>query len=289
MSAPRPTLVIAADWSASSSVGPKSPAPDRCWIAWAASHHAPEPEYFRTRGACTGRVLELLSTHDGPAFVGFDFPIGYPPSEGGAAVLPTGRALVERIAAMVDDAPDATNNRFEVAAALNDEIRAITGAPSGPFWGRPTNTPIPGVPFTRPRSTGVRMFRAVEDHLKRSGSHPKSAWQLMGAGAAGGQALLGLPAIARILAAHPTRAALWPFERPQRHDAIVIGEIYPSLVDAAAIDHPIKDARQVVATRDALIARWDSGADPLDAPDAARREGWIAGVQSPESSESHTV
>ena len=278
MSPWRPSLIVAVDWSAASTIGPRSPSPDRCWIAWSMPGHAPGPEYFRTRGACTERVLELLETHDAPALVGFDFPIGYPPSLVGEALLPEGRALVERIASMIEDNGDATNNRFEVAAALNAEIRVATGMPVGPFWGRPARRPVAGLTVTKPRETGVREHRAIERTLRERGRRIHSPYQLMGIGSAGSQALMGLPAIDRILRARPGRATLWPFEPITRGDAIALAEIYPSLFGCDHIDHPIKDARQVVATRDALRDAWSAGGEPLEAPEHARREGWIAGV-----------
>ena len=56
---------------------------------------------------------------------------------------------------------------------------------------------------------------------------------------------------------------------------MVLAEIWPSLHDASRIDHPIKDARQVIATRDAMI----NGAPlAMDLPPAADREGWIVGA-----------
>jgi len=285
----RPELILAADWSASSTIGPRAPAPDRCWISWSTPEHAPQPEYFPTRGACTERVLALLGAHAGAAFVGFDFPIGYPTGVSGERVLPSGRDLVVRIASMIVDRHDATNNRFQVAAALNDEIRTRTGAPSGPFWGRPGRLDLDALPFKKPRATLVNERRTIEDHLRVRGVHAKSPWQLMGAGAAGGQTLLGLPAIGSILDAFPGRAVLWPFERPGRRGSVVVAEVYPSIFDDGAPNHPIKDARQVEATRDALRRIWSSGADPLAAPGCAACEGWMAGVQPPESSESQSV
>ncbi|HJR01646.1 MAG TPA: cobalamin biosynthesis protein CbiG, partial [Methylomirabilota bacterium] len=67
--------------------------------------------------------------------MGFDFAFGYPAEAG----LPAGRALCARLAALVRDEADGTNNRFEVAGLLNGEIQAAFGGGfDGPFWCHPS-------------------------------------------------------------------------------------------------------------------------------------------------------
>ena len=100
----------------------------------------PEPCYFRTRADAEAFIRERLLAEPGRALVGFDFAFGYPAEAG----LPAGRALCARLAAMVRDAPDGTNNRFEVAGLLNREIQAtLAGEFDGPFWGHPRARRIP--------------------------------------------------------------------------------------------------------------------------------------------------
>lgn len=275
MTSPR---VIVVDWSAAAAPGPATPTADRCWLA---CDDTPA-EYFRTRAACTERLAELLRGDARPTIVGVDFPLGYPPSLEGRAVLPTGRTLVTLVASLLADDDRDANNRFEVAAILNERVRERTGAPAGPFWGTPMGRDLPGVPGRKPApwdsATGVREFRRVEELLRAAGHNPQPAWKLAYTGSVGSQTLTGLAAIHRLLAdqAIAARCRLWPFEHPARRaDEILIAEVWPSLADHEAVDHPVKDARQVLALRDALLA-----VPPeleIDHP-AAATEGWILGV-----------
>jgi len=290
-------VVVAVDWSAASQPKPTAPSPDACWLAWAShdepSGRRPPPEYFRTRAACEARLRDLLTAHTGPALAGFDFPLGYPLARDGSPVLPVGRDLCRFLAERITDDDANRNNRFEVAAELNRALAARFGESHGPFWGCPANRSYAGDALlpTKRVMAAVPEYRAVERHVRETRRLAiQSAWKLYTTGSVGGQALLGLPAVYRLLDALGDRGVLWPFETgpgaSRRPDAVVIAEIWPSLFDADRVDHPIKDARQVIATRDALL---DS--DPLarDLPMIARREGWIVGFQSSDRSASHTV
>lgn len=86
------------------------------------------------------------------------------------------------------------------------------------------------------------------------------------------------------------RARLWPFEtawdQAIGEDAIVIAEVWPSLVDCSRQPYPIKDQRQVAAVRDwalddptALAAALTRPADLTEDEDLTcrEREGWILG------------
>ena len=128
-------LVIMVDWSAAASPGPAKPSPDRCWLAWSACGFHSEAEYFRTRNGCMKRVYDLVSSHNGSACVGFDFPFGYPAGSG----LGGGRAAAKRIAQTLQSDTQDRNNRFDVAAELNREISASPG----PFWGCPVASASP--------------------------------------------------------------------------------------------------------------------------------------------------
>lgn len=281
----KPTLVLMVDWSAAASLGPVKPSKDRCWLAWGLTGGPPGPlpatEYFRTRGACTSRIAALASAHAGPVLIGLDFPIGYPRDELDRPVLPEGRALVEHVAAHVVERADGSSNRFEVAALLNQQIRAATGRPEGPFWAHPQGRTIAGLTFKKSRDTGVREYRRVERGLRDRGRNVQSPWKLMGAGAVGSQALVGLFAVARVLAQAQARGRLWPFEPIDRPDAIVVAEIWPSLGDFRAPRY----ASLEVADQKQVAAMWDwAASDParlqaaLQAvPPAATGEGWILG------------
>ncbi|MCW5756519.1 MAG: hypothetical protein KIT54_04705 [Phycisphaeraceae bacterium] len=277
-------LVIACDWSAAKGRKPE-PGEDRCWLAWRTREEAsPDPEYMPTRLEAEARVLELLLTHKAArALVGFDFAIGYPLAENGQPVLPIGRDLCAMLAGRISDDASGVNNRYEVAQDLNALIRERTGAPHGPFWGRPKElTQLTGLPMGREGPTGVPPFRAV-DGLARGvgGARPQSPWKLAGIGSVGSQSLMGLPTIHRLLIDPrlAPRAHLWPFEpapdRPDRADAITIAEIYPSLFPQRAPTHWYKDARQVSDSRDAM---WEMPTLEMPVHERAKSEGWIVGV-----------
>ena len=83
---------------------------------------------------------------------------------------------------------------------------------------------------------------------------------------------------------------IWPFEtglqRP--HATVVLAEIWPTLVDVDHVDHPVKDARQVIALADVLADReragtldlWFAPAVPAAArEDVLTEEGWVLGVE----------
>jgi len=208
--------------------------------------------------------------------------------------LPAGRALCARLAALIRDEPDGANNRFEVAGLLNHDIQvALGGDFAGPFWGHPAGHTYPYLTPTRPRPFPARIGdgRLIERRL--TGRRIQSPWKLYTRGAVGSQTLLGLPAIHRLLT-DPVlgpRARLWPFEtawdREIDHDAIVLAELWPSLVDRRGQPHPIKDACQVAAVRDwtlgspAALARGLACPPDLDTAEervVREREGWIVGT-----------
>ena len=278
--------IIIVDWSAASTPGPSRPAPDRCWLAWGSARRSPPPEYFRTRREAERRIAALAGAADGAVLIGFDFPFGYP----AGSSLGGGPGFAARLAGLIEDGATGDNNRFAVAARLNTEI----GSPPGPFWGCPPARATAALTVTKPSFAG-RPF--AERRLAEQWLRPRqimTTWQLLGRGAVGGQILLGLPALHR-LASSPvfgSRVAIWPFQTGWDADlaGIVIAEIWPSLCDHAAQPFPVKDARQVAATRDWALAADGAGrlraalARPqsLSARDAAiceSEEGWIVGAE----------
>lgn len=275
-------LVIAADWSAA--VGRKpNPCEDRCWLAWGRAEQLPserpDPLYCPTRLEAEARIVELIEEHPHErAVVGLDFAIGYPLTETSEPVLPIGRDLCAHVAERITDDASGVNNRFEVGDQLNREIMQVTGREAGPFWGRPKEHSFEHLPMRRPTSpTGVRQFRAAEKHAQTvTKQRPQSPWKLAGIGSVGSQSLVGLATVHRLLELFADRAHLWPFEpEPDRADAVTIAEIYPSLFPQHAPPHWYKDARQVVDSRDALLA------EPLNLEvehERASVEGWILGL-----------
>ena len=233
------------------------------------------PEYFRTRASCVGRAIELLRAHDGPAVVGFDFPMGYPSLPGGGRVMPEGRTLAAMLAERIEDRDDDRNNRFEVAAALNVEIASGLGSTQGPFWGCTIDQPR-GLLRTRPDPFPVPEYRPCEIELRAAGYRPQSAWKLAYPASVGSQTLTGMARVHEMLTHRDLgpRCWIWPFEAPPaRSDAIAIAEVWPGLSPFDAPEYTrvseIRDARQVLATRDSLRA-----IDP-GARNPACTGGWI--------------
>lgn len=277
--------IIIVDFSAAASPGPKKPKADQLWLAHVIPGEEPAPaEYFRTRHDLESRLDALIAATPGPMMIGWDFPFGYPAGSG----LGGGQQAAATLADMITDAPDNRNNRFDVASEIN---RQWPEGP-GPFWARPAHLPLPDLPPRRPDQSVFPFapWRIVEQQIKASGRHSiQSVWKLYTTGSVGSQALMGLPLIHRLLQKHGGR--VWPFDTGwDRHlDGILHVECWPSMIDFSAEDHPIKDARQVLATARAM-ARSDLEnrlADWLGAPDGltdaelkavADEEGWVAGV-----------
>lgn len=283
-------IVIVADWSAAQGRKP-TPQEDRCWLAWGGQdpQSRSEPTYYPTRLEAERAIASLLLDHpDTSCLIGFDFAIGYALGSNGRSVLPTGRDLCALLAQHISDDASGVNNRFEVAAELNDLICERTGHAHGPYWGCPRELRLAKLPERRPTGeTGVPQFRTCEraaQHETRT--RPQSAWKLLGIGSVGSQSLVGLPAIHRLLT-HPqlsARTHLWPFEPvPDISNAVTIAEIYPSLFPSISPTYWYKDARQVIDARDAILSMLARGENPVPQirNTNAQHEGWILGV--PES------
>lgn len=218
--------------------------------------------------------------------VGFDFPFGY--AEGFAQRLghTDWRGVWDELAKLLEDRADNRNNRFAVAARLN--ARA-SGSPY-PFWGCPRSSVCTTLAMTRPfyPSDGLAERRLAERRMVG----PQPAWKLAGAGAAGSQALTGIPVVLRLRQRFP-EARVWPFETGlgigQSPAPIVFAEVYPSLLrPESGLGEP-KDAGQVRALA-RYFARLDAAGmlGPMFAGDPAltpaerraveREEAWVLGV-----------
>ncbi|MDF2366185.1 hypothetical protein [Sneathiella sp.] len=283
-------LVIMVDWSAAASPGPAKPSPDRCWLAWSVGGVLSNAEYFRTRATCMTRIHELLVNNDGSACVGFDFPFGYPAGSG----LGGGRSASAYIAQHLTSDELDKNNRFDVASRLNEQIS--DGA--GPFWGCPSTAETAYLTAKKPAfvHTEFTEWRTVEKFLReqRKEHSISTVWKLYTTGSVGSQSLTGLKEL-NDLARQPDiahRVKFWPFETNWEADldGIILTEIWPSLNSHASYDHPIKDARQVLACRDWLLEKIAAGdvqeafaAPKWLSPSRERKcrneEGWILGVR----------
>jgi precorrin-8X/cobalt-precorrin-8 methylmutase len=248
----------------------------------------------RTRQEATdalGDRLASLLNEGKRVLAGFDFPFGFPAGTAarlgfsGLAWRHTWQALSDGL----EDAPDNRNNRFDLAERLNERL----GGEAFPFWGnvREESRPFLLRRGRRPHTSDDLGERRLCDERLRS---TQPVWKLAGAGAAGSQALTGIPRVWQLrrdprlaLAAH-----LWPFETGLRFDPrpqLVIAEIYPSLVPVGAQPRLPKDAAQVEATARHFAAldgtgeleAYFAGGAALGAEDRRRieqEEGWILGA-----------
>ncbi|MEM1343610.1 MAG: molybdopterin guanine dinucleotide synthesis [Pseudomonadota bacterium] len=288
--------VVTVDWSARATPSPRKPSPDAIW--WAVARRRgrsvvlEEPVYVRTRAEACKRLAALLAMERAAGrrvLAGFDFPFGYPR---GTARRLTGRAealaLWEWLGERIQDAPDNANNRFAVAAAINRHFAGV-----GPLWGRPVQCDEPDVPTTgrvREPDDHPPERRLVEMRVVRA----QPCWKLYTTGSVGSQALLGLPALARLRGDRRLSGLqVWPLETglTAPKAPLVLAEIYPSLLGprlkAVREEGEVLDAVQVRETAKAL-ARLDAEARlaPLFTPDlsptertiVAREEAWILGV-----------
>ena len=272
---------VAVDWSAN---GKPKQGRDSIWLAVRGWGGTEEPENPATRAEAVARIEGLLAraTEAGRRLLcGFDFPFGYP---AGTARMLTGQggweAVWSRIAELVEDGPDNANNRFDAAAALN---AACAG--DGPFWGNGLKRDIPGLPRRKPSGWGEILppnRRHAESEVRRA----QEVWKLAGAGSVGGQALVGIAALAGLR--RRTGAEIWPFETLGEGRTHVLAEIYPSLIEPEP-GPEVKDARQVRAVARALQRLDAAGAlarhlaAPREMPAAVREEeATIFGMQDPE-------
>lgn len=260
-----------------------------------------ETHNVATRAEGEALLASLLADHrkrGDRVLVGFDFPLGLP--EGTSTRLglegTPWSALWKFLAANVVDKADNTNNRYQVAAKMN---RLMTDQP-WPFWGAPAKQAQRWLTTTKPPAgagADIPEFRAAESAARQGRLQPKSVWQMHGAGAVGGQALVGVPAARRLLDRLGASAAVWPFGTGWRAlgpddieplSALVV-EVWPAMFPAQPAEGEFKDQAQVRAVAEAL-ARMDEAGDlggafapPADADEALIRrveqeEGWILGV-----------
>jgi len=287
---------IAVDWSAQSR--PKK-GRDSIWIAFLgaseATGHAENPPTRRKAEARLSQELaDSVDRHE-RVLIGFDFPYGYPQGLSAGLGLDGApwKAVWDYLASHIRDSDENANNRFEVAASINQML-----GPRAVFWGCPA-TRADGHLSSKnvvsyrggKEANGLAEWRLVEAELRRQHHWPQSVWKLLGAGAVGSQTLLGIPVVHRLRtdpALEPI-SRVWPFEvgmpdPAKRSPAIVHAEIWPSLIDWAAQGGSCRDERQVrgvvVAWRDldsrGALTRWFD--TPKGDPAVRTEEGWILGV-----------
>jgi precorrin-8X/cobalt-precorrin-8 methylmutase len=293
------------DWSANSS--PKK-GKDSIWLANATRSSdgvAIQTENLCTRAAAEARAVALLRGHveaSRRVLVGFDFPYGYPSGFAAmAAFCERGhqpwRATWNYLAAHIEDDERNVNNRFAVAATLNQSC----GRSVGPFWGCPSERNWDGLSpkgSVWPGNSRPKRYRHTEAHLRQRGQNVQEVWKLWTTGSVGSQTLLGIPRV-RSLRRHPGLEPLsrvWPFEtgftqEPLGDSApgVLHAEIWPGVVPVPALNGRVKDDIQVealarhLAGRDqdgSLAALFDTpaGLDPTSLEECVDEEGWILGA-----------
>src|SRR5262249_34114899 len=102
-----------------------------------------------------------LARRERATLVGFDFAYGYPRGFARSLGLQTHalwRATWDYLASRIEDNERNQNNRFALAAAIN---QAISGR-AYPFWGCPTGAAGPCLKMTRPTNAVLPAFRLTE-------------------------------------------------------------------------------------------------------------------------------
>jgi precorrin-8X/cobalt-precorrin-8 methylmutase len=284
---------IIVDWSASNS--PKT-GKDSVWICDLRRAGDPLSANPSTRRKAEEQLRHLLIDaidRSERVLIGFDFPYGYP--RGFAAALglegPPWSAIWGYLAGQLEDSRHSNeNNRFEVASAINAQLAHHA------FWGRPAARRLNSLSMKRDQvryrldgdAVGLFEWREVELVLRRRRSHPHSTWKLLGAGSVGGQALTGIPVLARLRNEPRLRSIsrVWPFEvgvpvLPEGQGAVIHAEIWPSF-DAKSYDEGmVKDQAQVIGVALNFRDRDRSGSFAelfTITSAAAAEEGWILGV-----------
>jgi precorrin-8X/cobalt-precorrin-8 methylmutase len=281
------------DWSAANQ--PRQ-GRDSIWLCW----RGPDGDMIenpRTRHAATALLSELLAratTRGERVLLGFDFPFGYP--SGFAARLGLSgspwRAVWDEIARLIKDDSRNRNNRFCVAANLNERI----SKGRFPFWGCPAGKAGPFLSATFHRAHDLDSLaerRLIDGRAYMPGAQP--CWKLCYTGSVGSQSLTGIPVV-RQLRDDPrwqAGARIWPFETGLAATTgaqVIFAEVYPSLWKHG--DEQPKDKAQVCEVvrrfaawdRKGELARLFKGDPGLD-PDQRRRveteEAWTLGVTKP--------
>lgn len=265
--------VIMVDWSGGNDRGPR-PVKDAIWACIGTAGVVDEPVYLRNRQLAEDWLIQTLTSLKDAGhrvLVSFDLCFAYPT---GFATQLVGSedtlALWDWFEARVQDSPK-TNNRFDLAGEINAMFPG-----TGPFWFNGLARNIAHLPrkgLDRTTDHGLAEKRAADIAIPGS----FSPWQLAGAGAVGGQVIMGLPVLARLRRRFGKALSVWPFQEPEAQ--IVLAETYFSLLpDLVAADpEPIRDAAQVSVYARAFSALPAVDMARLMAVDATA-EGWVLGA-----------
>ncbi|MFW8635746.1 gephyrin-like molybdotransferase Glp [Cribrihabitans pelagius] len=278
--APLFDTVLVADWTAGKR-RPKRESRDAIWLGAARSGIAEPPVYCRSRQEAEAWLSDFLARERAAGrrvLAGFDFPFACPR---GFARRITGSdspfALWAWLEARIQDSPDGSNNRFDVASELN---RAFPG--EGPFWGKPEEGRWPDIPYRKSGITYAEVGERRQADLAAQAA--SSCFQLFFNPTVGSQMLMGLPVLQRLRQEHGV--AVWPFEGTGDAPA-VFAELWPGLIEPAvkaalaeAGPEEIRDRVQVSLLSQALSRlTQEELAEMLGVcPPEAKEEGWILGT-----------
>ena len=260
-----------------------------------------ETHNVATRAEGEALLASILADHrkrGDRVLVGFDFSLGYPAGTAARLALkdtPAWSAMWKFIASNVVDKDDNTNNRYQVAAKMN---RLMTDE-AWPLWGAPAKQAQRWLTTTKPPqgSGDIPEYRATENAVRKGKLQPKSNWQMHGAGAVGGQTLVGIPMVRRLLESLGASGAVWPLGTGWRAlDAadveplsVLVAEVWPSMWPTTVAEGEFKDQAQVRTTAEAFALMDERGElstafGPKKGTDEALiaqvegEEGWILGV-----------
>jgi hypothetical protein len=280
---------IIVDWSAART--PKT-GRDSIWVCRLGADGetvANPPTRHAARELLAGMLTSAMANGE-RVVAGFDFPFGYPAGFAARLGLDGWRAVWDEIARLIEDGENNDNNRFAVAAALNERVSA--GA--FPFWGRPVRMEhafLGAKHHRRHDADGLLEKRLIDTWMV--GAQP--CWKLIGAGSVGGQVLTGIPVV-RAVRDDPRWthvARVWPFETGLGigDDArIVFAEVWPSWWKVCPKLGPPNDKAQVrtvariFATADHAgeLKSWFTPAiSNNQAKQVLAEEAWTLGVTAP--------
>ena len=238
--------IVMVDWSAANV--PRT-GRDSIWICWhdRAGERIVNPATRHQARAVLADWLREPMARGERVLIGFDFPFGYPAGFASRLGLsgPPWRAVWEELARLVSDDEHNLNNRFDVAAAINERI----SGDKFPFWGcpvRPARNCLGPKHHRSHEQKGLAERRLIDEYM--TGAQP--CWKLLGAGSVGGQVLTGIPVVRALRedARWRQHARVWPFETGLDTPAnarLVLAEVYPSLWRHG--DEQPKDKAQVRA------------------------------------------
>jgi len=261
-----------------------------------------ETHNVATRSEGEALLKSILAEHrkrGDRVLVGVDFSLGYPvgtTARLGLKETPPWTAMWKFVAANIVDKDDNTNNRYQIAAKMN---RLMTDE-AWPLWGAPAKQAQRWLTTTKPPAgsgADIPEYRATENAIRGGKLQPKSNWQMHGAGAVGGQTLVGIPMVRRLLESLGPSAAVWPLGTGWRALdtadveplSVLVAEVWPSMWPTTVAEGEFKDQAQVRTTAEA-IALMDERGDlskafgPKKGTDEALvaqvqdEEGWILGV-----------